>query len=67
MTNDWLIDVLADLKAFADKNEYAALAVQLERTANITASELAAHEVGALQREAGAWAEWNAEATARHH
>lgn len=46
MANDWLIDVLADLKAFAQKNEFAALAAQLDRTVTVATSELAERERG---------------------
>ncbi|KKL79591.1 hypothetical protein LCGC14_2013280 [marine sediment metagenome] len=67
MTNDWLIDVLADLRAFAHKNDYVDLAAQLDRTSQIAWSELLEQENGTRQREAGAWAEWNAAAARRHH
>ncbi|RVT82779.1 hypothetical protein DXV76_16225 [Rhodobacteraceae bacterium CCMM004] len=55
MTNEWLIDVLADLKAFAAKNELSALAQQLDLTAVIAASELAERATGGRTRDKGAW------------
>lgn len=40
--NDWILDVLADLKAFAAANGLAALAEQLDDTTLVAAAELAA-------------------------
>lgn len=40
MRNDWILDVLADLKAFAQANGLNTLAEQLEDTALVAAVEL---------------------------
>lgn len=40
MGNDWIIDVLADLKTFAQKNDLALLAVQLDETAIVAKAEI---------------------------
>lgn len=42
MGHDWIIDVLADLKRFANTNELHMLAAQLENTALVASSEIAA-------------------------
>ena len=39
--NDWILDVLADLKSFALANDLGALAEQLEDTTLIAAAEIA--------------------------
>ena len=44
MTNDWIIDVLADLKSFAQANGLPALAEQLDDTTLVAASELSQAE-----------------------
>ncbi|MGO4914057.1 hypothetical protein [Pseudogemmobacter sp. W21_MBD1_M6] len=41
MRNDWIIDVLADLKCFAHANGLPALAEQLDDAILVAASELA--------------------------
>ncbi|MBU2983524.1 hypothetical protein KO498_17085 [Lentibacter algarum] len=41
MKNEWILDVLDDLKAFAKANGLPSLAVQLEDTALMAACELA--------------------------
>ena len=41
MKNDWILDVLADLNAFAKANGLKALAEQLEDTSLVAAAELA--------------------------
>jgi hypothetical protein len=41
MGNSWIIDVLADLKTFAQNNELHLLAVQLEETALVAKAEIA--------------------------
>ena len=41
MQNDWILDVLADLKTFAAANGLSALAEQLDDTSLIAAVELA--------------------------
>lgn len=44
MANDWIIDVLADLKTFAADNGLLALAKQLDDTALIAAAEISSNE-----------------------
>ncbi|MEZ5716076.1 MAG: hypothetical protein R3D85_13455 [Paracoccaceae bacterium] len=46
MKNDWILDVLADLKAFAKANGLVALAEQLEDTSLIAAAEIASDGEG---------------------
>ena len=41
MQNEWILDVLADLKTFAQKNGLGALAEQLDDTRLVAATELA--------------------------
>ncbi len=41
MNNDWILDVLADLKAFAQANGLNKLAEQLEDTSLVAAAEIA--------------------------
>ena len=41
MQNDWILDVLADLKTFAMANDLRVLAEQLEDTTLVAASEIA--------------------------
>lgn len=41
MGNDWIIDVLADLKTYARNNGLTALAAQLDDTVLIAAAEMA--------------------------
>lgn len=43
MRNDWILDVLTDLKAFAVANEMAALAKHLDDTTLIAAADIASH------------------------
>ncbi len=43
MRNDWIVDVLADLKAFAVKSGLPVLAEQLDDTAIVALAEIAAH------------------------
>jgi predicted transcriptional regulator len=40
MANDWILDVLADLKAFAQKNGLSALEHQLDVSESVAAREL---------------------------
>lgn len=42
--NDWILDVLADLKAFASSNGLFAISEQLDDTMLIAASELASQK-----------------------
>ena len=44
MANDWILDVLADLKTYAKKNGLPALADQLDETLLIAATETASTE-----------------------
>lgn len=44
MANDWIIDVLADLKTYARKNGLSVLAKQLQETTLIAAAEIASSE-----------------------
>jgi len=62
MTNDWIIDVLADLKTFATKNGLTALAGQLEDTSLIASAEIASQQ-GAAQELAN----WEVGTTGRIH
>lgn len=41
MQNEWILDVLADLKTFAQKNGLGVLAEQLDDTRLVAATELA--------------------------
>ena len=41
MKNDWILEVLGDLKGFASKNDLPALSEQLDDTFRIAVSELA--------------------------
>ncbi len=47
MSNSWILDVLADLKSFAIRNEMPALAEQLDDTTLVAATEIASKEGGA--------------------
>jgi len=44
MANDWIIDVLADLRTYADSNGLFALAGQLDDATLIAATEIASKE-----------------------
>jgi len=44
MANDWILDVLTDLKTYAKKNGLSALADQLDETTLIAATEIASVE-----------------------
>lgn len=46
MTNDWILDVLADLKSFALRNNLTTLAEQLDDTTLVAATEIASREAG---------------------
>lgn len=43
MTENWMIEVLADLRKFAKSNSMGKLAEQLDDTIHIAASEMALH------------------------
>ncbi len=49
MANDWIIDVLADLKTYARKNGLSVLANQLEETTLVATAEIASDVDGALE------------------
>ncbi len=40
MLNDWILEVLSDLKCFADQNGLALLAHQLETTKQVAEAEI---------------------------
>lgn len=42
MQNDWILDILRDLKGFADLNGLELLSQQLERTQQVALAEIAA-------------------------
>ena len=46
MSNTWILDVLADLKSFALRNDLSALAEQLDDTTLVAATEIASKEGG---------------------
>lgn len=41
MQYDWVMDVLMDLRSFAERNGFVALAAQLDQTTQVAAAELA--------------------------
>ena len=49
MTETWMIDVLTDLRRFANENQMARLADKLDDTINVAAGEVARH-AGGMQR-----------------
>lgn len=44
MAHDWILDVIADLKAYANKNRLSALADELDEAMLIAATEIASAE-----------------------
>ena len=44
MEHDWILDVLADLRNYANRNELPALAEQLQETALLAAVEISSAE-----------------------
>lgn len=48
MKNDWILDVLADLRAYAQKNDLPKLAAELEETALVAAAEMTSAETGVV-------------------
>ena len=62
MANDWIIDVLADLKTYAKKNGLSVLAHQLEHTTLIAAAERAS-----AHGKAPGTANWDIGDTGKHH
>ncbi len=53
MQNEWILDVLADLKTFAQQNGLGVLAEQLDDTQLVAASELALTGEGQTVDERG--------------
>ncbi len=51
MQNEWILDVLTDLRAFACRNGLGALAKQLEDTRLVAARELASDSEGCAGHE----------------
>lgn len=47
MAHGWILDVLSDLKTYAQRNGLAALAEQLDDTRLVAAAEIATMEVNA--------------------
>lgn len=62
MANDWIIDVLADLKTYSKKNGLSVLAKQLDETTLIAATEIAS-----AQEKASETANWELGDTGRHY
>jgi len=62
MANDWILDVLADLKTFATENGLLALASQLEDTALIAAVEISSTEENPQEMTG-----WEVGRSGRHH
>jgi len=46
MGHRWIIDVLADLKSFAQANDMVLLADQLEQTTTVAAAEITSNSAG---------------------
>ena len=53
MANDWIIDVLVDLKTFASENGLVALAGQLDETMLVAAAEVSS--TGGAAQEMVSW------------
>ncbi|MEM8631265.1 MAG: hypothetical protein AAGF74_08510 [Pseudomonadota bacterium] len=53
MSNNWILDFLADLKMFARQNDLTALAEQLDDTTLVAATELAAKDARAATKAFG--------------
>ncbi len=51
MQNEWILDVLTDLRTFARSNGLGALARQLDETRQVAASELASTGEGSAGHE----------------
>lgn len=62
MANDWIMDVLADLKTYAETNGLSALADQLE-----DATLIAATEIASIEGKAPEPANWELGKTGRIH
>jgi len=50
MRHEWVIDVLADLRKFAQSNDFPLLAEQLDDTAHIAAAEFISKNERSAQR-----------------
>lgn len=50
MRNEWILDVLLDLRGYAQKNGMDALSAQLDTTREVAAAEIAFHMEGAPVR-----------------
>lgn len=48
MTNEWIIDVLVDLRRYAQKNGMLATAAELEDACLVALAELASHQGGEM-------------------
>ena len=69
MQNDWILDVLADLKSFATANGMTALAEQLDDATLIAAAEIASRAEnarGRLQTNAAGRAEQDSGGSGSH-
>jgi|Cruoilmetagenom7_1024161.scaffolds.fasta_scaffold00120_41 hypothetical protein len=53
MRNDWIMDVLADLRSFAASNDLPLLAEQLDDTALVAVAELNARNERSAKQEHG--------------
>ena len=53
MRNDWIMDVLADLRSFAASNDLPLLAEQLDDTALVAVAELNARTERSAKQEQG--------------
>ena len=53
MENEWILDVIADLRAFARQNQLPVLAGQLDETLLLAVAEIASVDEGKLYHECG--------------
>lgn len=53
MRNEWILDVIADLKRFAEENGMPELADRLTETADVASSELTRAELVSVGRSLG--------------
>ena len=54
MTNEWVIDVISDLRSFAEQNGLPRLAAQLQETALLAALEVSSRPGGTvIAKDAG--------------
>lgn len=56
--NDWILDVLADLKTFASANGLGKLAEQLDDTTLVAAAEIASQKEEARARANGEYSQF---------